>query len=75
MVEPLGNETLLALQVGDDLINLRAGAAVNPAVGSTVRRPCRPPRTSICSTQSRFRHRQTTRPATDGAEHERPQQT
>src|SRR6478736_6134429 len=35
VVEPLGNETLLALQIGDDLINLRAAAGFNPAVGST----------------------------------------
>ena len=35
VVEPLGNETLLALQLGDDLINLRAAAGFNPAVGST----------------------------------------
>jgi multiple sugar transport system ATP-binding protein len=34
VVEPLGNETLLALRVGDDLINLRAAAGVNPIVGS-----------------------------------------
>lgn len=34
VVEPLGNETLLALRVGDDLINLRAAAGVNPTVGS-----------------------------------------
>jgi len=34
VVEPLGNETLLAIQVGDELINLRAPAGVNPAVGS-----------------------------------------
>ncbi|HYW29808.1 MAG TPA: ABC transporter ATP-binding protein [Gaiellales bacterium] len=34
VVEPLGNETLIALRVGEDLINLRAGATVNPAVGS-----------------------------------------
>jgi multiple sugar transport system ATP-binding protein len=35
VVEPLGNETLLALQIGDDLINLRAAAGFNPAVGSS----------------------------------------
>jgi len=34
VVEPLGNETLLAIQVGDELINLRAPAGVNPAVSS-----------------------------------------
>ncbi|HET6848845.1 MAG TPA: ABC transporter ATP-binding protein [Gaiellales bacterium] len=34
VVEPLGNETLIALRLGDDLINLRAAATVNPAVGS-----------------------------------------
>jgi multiple sugar transport system ATP-binding protein len=34
VVEPLGNETLLALRLGDELINLRAAASVNPAIGS-----------------------------------------
>jgi multiple sugar transport system ATP-binding protein len=34
VVEPLGNETLIALRLGEDLINLRAGATANPAVGS-----------------------------------------
>src|SRR5207253_9880471 len=34
VVEPLGNETLLALRVGEDLINVGAAAGVNPAVGS-----------------------------------------
>ncbi|HEY0387605.1 MAG TPA: ABC transporter ATP-binding protein [Gaiellales bacterium] len=34
VVEPLGNETLIALKVGDDLINLRAAAGVDPPIGS-----------------------------------------
>ena len=34
VVEPLGNETLLAIKLGDELVNLRAAAGVNPEVGS-----------------------------------------
>ena len=34
VVEPLGNETLLAIKLGDELINIRAAAGVNPTVGS-----------------------------------------
>ena len=35
VVEPLGNETLLALQTRRRPVNLRAAAGFNPAVGST----------------------------------------
>ena len=34
VVEPLGNETLVAVSVGDELINVRAAADVDPAVGA-----------------------------------------
>ena len=36
MVEPLGNETLITIALGDDLINLRAAAGVDPAIGTRV---------------------------------------
>ena len=35
VVEPLGNETLLAISLGSDIVNIRADAEVNPAVGAT----------------------------------------
>jgi multiple sugar transport system ATP-binding protein len=35
VVEPLGNETLIALRVGGELINLRAAAGVDPAIGTS----------------------------------------
>ena len=68
VVEPLGNETLLALRVGDDLINLRAAAGVNPAVGQRVRCAAGHGHTPPV----RRRHRRcapspTSRPATEGA--------
>ena len=66
VVEPLGNETLLALQVGDDLINLRAAAGSTRrwAAPAACCRPRHPP-------PVRRRHRRppspTHRPATEGA--------
>jgi multiple sugar transport system ATP-binding protein len=63
VVEPLGNETLLALQIGDDLINLRAAAGVNPAVGSSCGVLPSTPNLHLFD-----------RPATEGAKHERPKQ-
>jgi multiple sugar transport system ATP-binding protein len=36
VVEPLGNETLITIALGDDLINLRAAAGVDPAIGSHI---------------------------------------
>jgi ABC-type sugar transport system ATPase subunit len=33
VVEPLGNETLVAVTVGDEQVNLRAPAGFNPPVG------------------------------------------
>jgi multiple sugar transport system ATP-binding protein len=36
VVEPLGNETLITIALGDDLINLRAAAGVDPAIGTRV---------------------------------------
>jgi ABC-type sugar transport system ATPase subunit len=73
VVEPLGNETLLALQIGDDLINLRAAAGVNPAVGSSC--GVLPATSNLhlfdAVTGSAITNH---RPATEGAKHERPQQ-
>ena len=40
VVEPLGNETLITVQLGDELVNLRAAAGVDPAVGTPCRRLC-----------------------------------
>jgi multiple sugar transport system ATP-binding protein len=73
VVEPLGNETLLALQVGDDLINLRAAAGVNPAVGSSCGVLPATPNLHLFDavTGSAITNH---RPATEGAKHERPQQ-
>jgi multiple sugar transport system ATP-binding protein len=36
VVEPLGNETLITIALGDDLINLRAAAGVDPAIGTRI---------------------------------------
>jgi multiple sugar transport system ATP-binding protein len=36
VVEPLGNETLITIALGDDLINLRAAAGVDPAIGTHI---------------------------------------
>jgi multiple sugar transport system ATP-binding protein len=36
VVEPLGNETLITVSVGDELVNLRAAAGVEPAIGTPV---------------------------------------
>jgi multiple sugar transport system ATP-binding protein len=36
VVEPLGNETLITVALGDDLVNLRAAAGVEPAIGTPV---------------------------------------
>jgi multiple sugar transport system ATP-binding protein len=36
VVEPLGNETLITVALGDDLINLRAAAGADPAIGSRI---------------------------------------
>jgi multiple sugar transport system ATP-binding protein len=33
VVEPLGNETLIAITIGDEQVNLRAPAGFNPPVG------------------------------------------
>ena len=73
VVEPLGNETLLALQIGDDLINLRAAAGVNPAVGSSCGVLPATPNLHLFDavTGSAITNH---RPATEGAKHERPQQ-
>jgi multiple sugar transport system ATP-binding protein len=73
VVEPLGNETLLALQIGDDLINLRAAAGVNPAVGSSCGVLPATPNLHLFDavTGSAVTNH---RPATEGAKHERPQQ-
>jgi multiple sugar transport system ATP-binding protein len=36
VVEPLGNETLITVALGDELVNLRAAAGVEPAIGTPV---------------------------------------
>jgi multiple sugar transport system ATP-binding protein len=36
VVEPLGNETLITIALGDDLVNLRAAAGVDPAIGTRI---------------------------------------
>ena len=36
VVEPLGNETLITIAIGDELVNLRAAAGVEPVIGSPV---------------------------------------
>jgi multiple sugar transport system ATP-binding protein len=36
VVEPLGNETLITVSLGGDLVNLRAAAGVEPAIGTPV---------------------------------------
>ena len=69
VVEPLGNETLLAISLGADLVNIRAAADVNPR--SAAPAACRPYRTrSICSTSTpastkERRHSGTGDPAAD----------
>jgi multiple sugar transport system ATP-binding protein len=36
VVEPLGNETLITVALGDELVNLRAASGVEPAIGTAV---------------------------------------
>ena len=36
VVEPLGNETLITIALGGELVNLRAAAGVEPVIGSPV---------------------------------------
>jgi len=36
VVEPLGNETLITVSLGGDLVNVRAAAGVEPAIGTPV---------------------------------------
>ena len=36
MVEPLGNETLITIAIGGELVNLRAAAGIEPVIGSPV---------------------------------------
>jgi multiple sugar transport system ATP-binding protein len=36
VVEPLGNETLITIALGEDLVNLRAAAGVDPAIGTRI---------------------------------------
>jgi multiple sugar transport system ATP-binding protein len=74
VVEPLGNETLIALRLGDDLINLRADATVSPAVGSACGVLPATGHLHLFDVDSGDAiHR--TSPPTEGAEHERAQQT
>ena len=75
VVEPLGNETLLALQIGDDLINLRAAAGVNPAVGGSCGVLPATPRTSdLFDVASQAPPSPPTDPQPKERKHERPQQ-
>jgi multiple sugar transport system ATP-binding protein len=69
VVEPLGNETLIALRIGADLINLRAAAGVNPAVGSACGVLPDPEHLHLFDAESgaAINHGQTT----EGANHER----
>jgi multiple sugar transport system ATP-binding protein len=74
VVEPLGNETLIALRLGDDLINLRADATVSPAVGSACGVLPATGHLHLFDVETGDAiHR--TSPPTEGAEHERAQQT
>ncbi len=74
VVEPLGNETLIALRLGEDLINLRAAATANPAVGSACGVLPTAGHLHLFDVESGDAIRNSG-PPTEGAEHERQQQS